>query len=394
MKYDFAAIEKKWQDKWEQEKPYAAVTGDPRPKFYGAHRVPVPLRRRVCTSAIRAPIRPWTSSARKKRHAGLQRPRSPSALTPSACRRRTTPSRTTSIPPSSRKQNIDHFTPPAQDARLRLRLGPRGRHHRPQLLQVDAVDLPADVQARPGLQDRRCPSTGARAASACWQTRRSSRAFASAAAARSSARKRASGCCASRTTPRPPDRRSGRCGLHRARQDPAAQLDRPLHRRGGRPSRPTPATISPSTPPVPDTLFGATYMVISPEHPLLEKWQAAYQELGRGRRLSARPPPARATLSAASSTRTRPACASTASRPSTPSTARTMPMFVSDYVLMGYGTGVVMGVPGHDQRDWEFATEVRSAHRRGGRGRRRHQGGLHASRTIRASWSTPASSTA
>ena len=33
MKYDFAAIEKKWQDKWEQEKPYAAVTGDPRPKF-------------------------------------------------------------------------------------------------------------------------------------------------------------------------------------------------------------------------------------------------------------------------------------------------------------------------------------------------------------------------
>ena len=36
MKYDFAAIEKKWQDKWEQEKPYAAVTGDPRPKFYGS----------------------------------------------------------------------------------------------------------------------------------------------------------------------------------------------------------------------------------------------------------------------------------------------------------------------------------------------------------------------
>ena len=35
MKYDFAAIEKKWQAKWEQEKPYAAVTGDKRPKFYG-----------------------------------------------------------------------------------------------------------------------------------------------------------------------------------------------------------------------------------------------------------------------------------------------------------------------------------------------------------------------
>ena len=42
MKYDFAAIEKKWQDKWEQVKPYAAVTGDPRPKFYGLIEFPYP----------------------------------------------------------------------------------------------------------------------------------------------------------------------------------------------------------------------------------------------------------------------------------------------------------------------------------------------------------------
>ena len=45
MKYDFAAIEKKWQDKWEQEKPYAAVTGDPRPKFYGLIEFPYPSRK-------------------------------------------------------------------------------------------------------------------------------------------------------------------------------------------------------------------------------------------------------------------------------------------------------------------------------------------------------------
>ena len=38
-----------------------------------------------------------------------------------------------------------------------------------------------------------------------------------------------------------------------------------------------------------------------------------------------------------------------------PVTHKPLPMFVSDYVLMGYGTGIVMGVPGHDQRDWEFA---------------------------------------
>ena len=42
MKYDFAAIEKKWQDRWEVSKPYAAVTGDPRPKFYGLIEFPYP----------------------------------------------------------------------------------------------------------------------------------------------------------------------------------------------------------------------------------------------------------------------------------------------------------------------------------------------------------------
>ena len=72
MKYDFAAIEKKWQDKWEQVKPYAAVTGDKRPKFYGLIEFPYPSaaghrreRPRVCTSATRARSRRWTSSAAK-----------------------------------------------------------------------------------------------------------------------------------------------------------------------------------------------------------------------------------------------------------------------------------------------------------------------------------------
>ena len=40
-----------------------------------------------------------------------------------------------------------------------------------------------------------------------------------------------------------------------------------------------------------------------------------------------------------------------------PVTHKPLPLFVSDYVLMGYGTGIIMGVPGHDQRDWEFATK-------------------------------------
>ena len=64
MKYDFAAIEKKWQEKWEQEKPYAAVTGDKKPKFYGLIEFPYPSAAGL-TSAIRARLRPWISSAAK-----------------------------------------------------------------------------------------------------------------------------------------------------------------------------------------------------------------------------------------------------------------------------------------------------------------------------------------
>ena len=70
MKYDFAAIEKKWQDKWEQVKPYAAVTGDKRPKFYGLIEFPYPPPR-VCTSATRARSRDGHHLPQKA-HAGLQ----------------------------------------------------------------------------------------------------------------------------------------------------------------------------------------------------------------------------------------------------------------------------------------------------------------------------------
>ena len=64
MKYDFAAIEAKWQKKWEETKPYAAVTGDPRPKFYGLIEFPYPSAA-VFTWVIRDPLRQWISSAAK-----------------------------------------------------------------------------------------------------------------------------------------------------------------------------------------------------------------------------------------------------------------------------------------------------------------------------------------
>ena len=70
MKYDFTAIEQKWQQKWLETKPFTAVTGDPRPKFYGLIEIP-PAR--ACTWAMPGPSRPWTSSVGEA-DAGLQRP--------------------------------------------------------------------------------------------------------------------------------------------------------------------------------------------------------------------------------------------------------------------------------------------------------------------------------
>ena len=73
MKYDFAAIEKKWQDKWEQVKPYAAVTGDKRPKFYGLIEFPYPSGRGPARRPS-APVHGDGHHRPQKAHGGLQRP--------------------------------------------------------------------------------------------------------------------------------------------------------------------------------------------------------------------------------------------------------------------------------------------------------------------------------
>ncbi len=106
----------------------------------------------------------------------------------------------------------------------------------------------------------------------------------------------------------------------------------------------------------PDTLFGVTYMVISPEHPLLKQWQdkirnwdevAAYQDAAAHK----------SDFERGELNKDKTGVRLQGIEVMNPATGEHVPMFVSDYVLMGYGTGIVMGVPGHDQRDWEFATK-------------------------------------
>ena len=104
-----------------------------------------------------------------------------------------------------------------------------------------------------------------------------------------------------------------------------------------------------------DTLFGVTYTVISPEHPLLKKWQpliknwdevAAYQEAAARK----------SDFERGELNKDKTGVRLDGIEVINPANGKVVPMFVSDYVLMGYGTGIVMGVPGHDQRDWDFAT--------------------------------------
>ena len=103
-----------------------------------------------------------------------------------------------------------------------------------------------------------------------------------------------------------------------------------------------------------DTLFGTSYMVISPEHPLLKKWKdriANWAEVEAYQAAAAR----KSDFERGELNKDKTGVRLEGVEVINPVTGGVLPMFVSDYVLMGYGTGIVMGVPGHDQRDWDFA---------------------------------------
>jgi leucyl-tRNA synthetase len=102
----------------------------------------------------------------------------------------------------------------------------------------------------------------------------------------------------------------------------------------------------------PDTLYGATYMVLSPEHPLVDQLTSATQRSAVDRyraSVSSKSDLERTDLAKEKSGVFIGAYASN------PANGEKIPIWIADYVLMGYGTGAIMGVPGHDERDLEFA---------------------------------------
>ncbi len=103
-----------------------------------------------------------------------------------------------------------------------------------------------------------------------------------------------------------------------------------------------------------DTLYGATYMVISPEHPLIEKWADKLSNMDAIREYQA------AAARKSDFERTEVAKDKTGVKLEginaiNPVNNKEIPIFISDYVLVSYGTGAIMAVPAHDTRDWEFA---------------------------------------
>ena len=104
----------------------------------------------------------------------------------------------------------------------------------------------------------------------------------------------------------------------------------------------------------PDTLFGATYMVLSPEHPLVAKWMDRLDNVPEIKAYQAAAA-AKSDLERTELNKEKTGVKLDGVMGINPVNGKEIPIFISDYVLSTYGTGAIMAVPAHDDRDWEFA---------------------------------------
>ena len=103
-----------------------------------------------------------------------------------------------------------------------------------------------------------------------------------------------------------------------------------------------------------DTLFGATYMVIAPEHANIDKWKSSienFSEIEEYRLQASR----KSDFERTELVKEKTGVEIKGVKAINPATGKEIPIFISDYVLAGYGTGAIMAVPAHDERDWDFA---------------------------------------
>ena len=351
MKYDFAAIEKKWQAKWEQEKPYAAVTGDKRPKFYGLIEFPYPSAAGLHVGHPR-PFTAMDIICRKKRMQGYN------VLNPIGFDAFGLPTENFAIknhihPSIITKQNIENFTRQLKmlgygfdwDRVVDTTDPSYYKWTQWIFLQMFKHDLAykttmpvnwctsckcvlANEEVVEGVCER-CGAPVIRKEKSQWMLR------------------------ITKYADRLIDDLDEVDYIERVKTQQRNWIGR---------STGTEVTFKTNTgdditvyTTRVDTLFGVTYTVISPEHPLLKKWKdiiGNWGEVEAYQAAAAR----KSDFERGELNKEKTGVRLKGIEVVNPATGKVVPMFVSDYVLMGYGTGIVMGVPGHDQRDWDFAT--------------------------------------
>ncbi|MBD9206509.1 MAG: leucine--tRNA ligase, partial [Clostridiales bacterium] len=350
MNYDFAAIEKKWQANWEKTKPYAAITGDKRPKFYGLIEFPYPSGQGLHVGHPR-PFTAMDIVTRKKRMEGYN------VLFPIGFDAFGLPTENYAIknhihPAVVTKNNIQNFTNQLKmlgygfdwdrcvdttdpnyykwTQWIFLQMFKHGLAYKttmPVNWCTSCKCVLANEEVVNGVCER-CGSEVIRKEKSQWMLKITA--------------------YAQRLIDD---------------LDDVNYIERVKIQQRNWIGRSTGAEVTFKTnvgddvtvyTTRADTLFGTTYMVISPEHPLLKEWQskiknwdevAAYQDEAAHK----------SDFERGELNKDKTGVRLEGIEVMNPVTHKALPMFVSDYVLMGYGTGIVMGVPGHDQRDWEFA---------------------------------------
>ena len=353
MHYDFAAIEKKWQDRWEVSKPYAAITGDTtRPKFYGLIEFPYPSAAGLHVGHPR-PFTAIDIVSRKKRMNGYN------VLFPIGYDAFGLPTENFAIknhihPAIVTKDNIANFTRQLKMLgygfdwdRVVDTTDPKYykwtqwiflQMYKKGLAYKTTMPINWCTSCKVGLANEevvegkceRCGGEVVRKEKSQWML------------------------AITKYADRLIDDLDDLDYIERVKVQQKNWIGR---------SYGTDATFKTNTgddvtvyTTRVDTIFGVTYMVISPEHPLLEKWKdqiGNWDEVAEYRLAASR----KSDFERGELNKDKTGVRLEGIEIYNPINGKAIPMFVSDYVLMGYGTGIVMGVPGHDQRDWEFATK-------------------------------------
>ena len=352
MKYDFTAIEQKWQRKWGETKPFTAVTGDPRPKFYGLIEFPYPSGQGLHVGHAR-PFTAMDIICRKKRMQGYN------VLFPMGFDAFGLPTENYAIknhvhPAIVTKQNIANFTKQLHmlgysfdwdrvidttdpsyykwTQWIFLQLFKKGLAYKasmPVNWCTSCKCVLANEEVVEGVCER-CGSPVIRKEKSQWML------------------------AITKYADRLIDDLDDVDYIERVK----IQQRNWIGRSEGTEVRFTATNGADLTVYTTrcDTLFGVTYMVLSPEHPYLKEWKdqiANWDEVEAYLAAAAR----KSDMERTELSKEKSGVRLQGIEGIHPVTGKHLPLFVSDYVLMGYGTGIVMGVPGHDQRDWDFATK-------------------------------------